>query len=354
MKSERTGVVTWDAKRQLNKIMPTVKDVAKVAGVSTATVSRALANPEKVSESTRAKVAQAVAETGYSPNAAARNLRRSESKTIVVILPDIANPFFSDIISGLEETAHSAGYKVLLGDSAHDPERAQGYFDLVPTNQADGIVLLTTEIPYALVKDRQANSGFPMVMACEYFNELTIPTIHIDNERGAAKAVDFLISLGHEVIGTISGPSNNPICVDRHQGYVSELQKAGLTIHDGLVREGDFSFSAGYEQGSAMLSQTEKPTAIFCHNDEMAIGVIKAARDLNINVPTELSVIGFDNIKFGEYCEPELTTVHQPREDIGKQAMKLLLDIIAEKEVPIDKKLKTQLIVRESTAKATA
>ena len=332
--------------------MPTVKDVAKVAGVSTATVSRALANPDKVSESTRARVAQAVTETGYSPNAAARSLRRSESKTIVAIVPDIANPFFSAIISGLEDVAHSAGYKVLLGDAAHDAERAQAYFDLVPTNQADGIVLLTTEIPLALVKDRQLQSGFPLVMACEYFEELTLPEVHVDNEKGTSKAVDYLLSLGHRRIATLSGPKDNPVCMDRHKGFLAQLAQANIEFPEHFFREGDFSFGAGYEQGRVMLQQAHRPTAIFCHNDEMAIGVLKAARDLNIQVPQALSVIGFDNIAFSEYCEPELTTVHQPRVEIGQQAMKMLLDLLARKDVPTTQTLRTQLIVRGSTGVA--
>ncbi|EAR07306.1 transcriptional repressor, LacI family protein [Reinekea sp. MED297] len=319
-----------------------------MAGVSTATVSRALANPEKVSEATRAKVAQAVRETGYSPNAAARSLRRSESKTIVVILPDIANPFFSDVISGLEEVAHSAGYKVLLGDSAHDPKRAQDYFDLVPTNQADGIILLTTEIPYTLVKDRQLKSGFPLVMACEYFDDLELPTIYVDNEKGASKAIDYLLDMGHTHIASISGPISNPICRDRHQGFLNCLRKKQLNFDEKYLRQGDFSFSAGYQQGRVLLQMKDRPTAFFCHNDEMAVGVIKAARDLDLKVPGDVSVVGFDNIKFGEYCEPELTTVHQPREDIGRQAMKMMLDILASNDVPIRQTLRTQLIVRGS------
>ncbi len=338
--------------QQKSQSMPTIKDVAKAAGCSTATVSRALANPEKVSSSTRQRVAQAVAEVGYSPNAAARNLRRSESRTIVVILPDIANPFFSQVISGLESAAHQAGYQVLLGDAAHDPARVQSYFNLVPSNQADGIILLTTEVPMALIKERQASSGFPLVMACEYFDKLSVPTIHIDNEQAADKAVEYLVSLGHRQIATITGPIQNPICQDRLNGYRKGLAKAGLDDKPERVAEGDFTFHSGYEQGQALLRHTtDRPTAVFCQNDEMAIGVLKAARDLGIAVPERLSVIGFDDIGFSQYCEPELTTVHQPRDDIGRNAMRLLLDLLKKNQPPADQTLRTHLIVRNSTAR---
>lgn len=332
--------------------MPTIKDVAKAAGCSTATVSRALANPEKVSSSTRQRVAQAVAEVGYSPNAAARNLRRSESRTIVVILPDIANPFFSQVISGLESAAHKAGYQVLLGDAAHDPARVQSYFNLVPSNQADGIILLTTEVPMALIKERQASSGFPLVMACEYFDNLSVPTIHIDNEQAADKAIEYLVSLGHHQIATITGPIQNPMCQDRLNGYRKGLADAGLDYKPEWIAEGDFTFHSGYEQGRALLrNTTDRPTAVFCQNDEMAIGVLKAARDMGITVPERLSVIGFDDIGFSQYCEPELTTVHQPRDDIGRNAMRLLLDLLKKDQPPSDQTLKTHLIVRNSTAR---
>ncbi len=347
------SVVRSPSSQQHKPSMPTVKDVAKAANCSTATVSRALAHPERVSEATRQRVAKAVAEVGYSPNAAARNLRRSESKTIMVILPDIANPFFSTIISGLESVAHQAGYQVLLGDAGHDPDRIQSYFNLVPSNQADGIILLTSEVPTALVKAKQADTGFPLVVACEYFSGLSLPTIHVDNEQAATKATDYLVSLGHTRIATLSGPQTNPICHDRLKGFANSLEKAGLTLREEWVLEGDFSFQSGYDQGRLLLTNAdERPTAVFCQNDEMAIGIIKVARDLGIAVPEQLSVVGFDDIEFSQYCEPELTTVHQPREDIGRTAMRLLLDRLQKKNVPLDQTLKTHLIVRNSTARA--
>lgn len=336
------------------RTMPTIKDVALAAGCSTATVSRALANPEKVTEPTRKRVASAIAKVGYSPNLAARNLRRSESRTIVVLLPDIANPFFSEIIAGLEEIAHREGYRVLLGDCEHDTGRAKAYFDLLPTNQADGIILLTAEIPLSLVTQQARGSQIPLVMACEYFDQLALPTVRIDNPLAAARAVEYLSSLGHHRIATITGPMQNPICIDRVKGYQSEMERQQLVVNPGWIVEGDFGFLSGYQQGQLLLAmpREQRPSAIFCHSDEMAIGLMKAARDASIRVPEDLSVIGFDNIGLSEYCQPELTTVSQPRDEIGRCAMRLLLDVLRKKQVPHQQVLSTQLIVRASTAQA--
>ncbi|MBP5979673.1 MAG: substrate-binding domain-containing protein [Halomonas sp.] len=333
--------------------VPTIKDVAKAAGCSTATVSRALATPEKVSDATRKRVVQAIAQVGYSPNIAARNLRRAESKTIVALLPDISNPFFSEIISGMEDVAHQAGYQVLIGDCEHDPARAEAYFRLLSTNQADGIVLLTSEIPKALVKQADGQASFPLVMACEFFSDLDLPVIAIDNHQASCQAIDYLVSLGHQRIATLTGPASNPICLERLRGYHDTLAANGLT-GEARIAGGDFGFRSGFQQGLALLDSTQRPTAIFCHSDEMAIGVLKAARQLNIAVPGQLSIVGFDNIGLSEYCEPELTTISQPRNEIGQQAMHSLLHLLRGERVIRRQTLSSHLIVRKSTGRVNA
>lgn len=329
--------------------MPTIKDVARVAGCSTATVSRALATPDKVSPNTRQRVQAAIVEVGYAPNLAARNLRRSESRTIVVLLPDIANPFFSEIIAGLEETALQSGYQVLLGDCEHDSARAEAYFNLLRTNQADGLILLTAEVPRGLL-DQTPQA--PIVMACEYLDDGTLPTVRIDNHLAAMRAVAYLQSLGHQRIATLAGPAHNPICRDRIQGYREQMHKTGPDDLSDLVLHGDFSFRSGFQQGHWLLQQPEplRPTAVFCHSDEMAIGLIKAVRAAGLTVPEDISVMGFDNIGLSAYCEPELTTISQPRDLIGRTAMATLLDQINNRPTLPLQLLQTQLIVRNSTA----
>ncbi len=334
--------------------MATVKDVARLAGVSTATVSRTLSNPDKVQEATRIKVISAAKKLGYSPNAMARSLRRQESKTILVILPDIANAFFSEIVQGIEDIAHREGYKILLGDAGNSASRAMSYVDLYDSKQVDGIILLTAEVSREVFENKFLQSQMPVIMACEYFPGSPIPVININNQESAQHAVAYLLSLGHTQIATITGPSNSPITVDRNIGYERALAAQNIPINEHFSVGGDYSFQSGKDAGRVLLQLTNPPTAIFCHNDEMAIGVLNIARELNLNVPNDLSVIGFDDIPFSEYCEPALTTVHQPRELIGQNAMKALLDRLHEKHGKkgiLSQSLPTQFIVRKSASR---
>lgn len=329
--------------------MPTVKDVARIAGVSTATVSRALSSPDKVTEATRKKVEQAAEQAGYAPNGMARSLRRNEAKTLVAVLPNLSNSFFTEIINGIEAFAHNRGYKLLVGDAGHDDSRAQGYFDLVSSKQADGVICLTSAIPPNLLLDAQGTPRFPLVMACEYYRDTVIPTVNIDNAYSARKAVEYLILMGHHKIATITGEHSNPLCQARLSGYQSALTHYKIKVPGYWVLEGEFTFNSGYNLGRQLLSSTDPPSAVFCQSDEMAIGLLRAAREMKVKVPENLSVIGFDNIEFAEYADPMLTTVHQPRRLIGETAVKLLLDILAGKKPNPEMTLPTQLIVRDSS-----
>jgi LacI family repressor for deo operon, udp, cdd, tsx, nupC, and nupG len=325
--------------------MANIKDVAKLAGVSTATVSRAMTHPEKVSEKMRKKVELAVAESGFSPNFVARNLRRSESKTVIVIIPDIANQFFADIVRGIQFVAKKNDYKVLLGDSVHAIQQAKAYIDLVKTKQADGIISLTSELP-AEVK---SGINIPMVMACEYFENFPIPTVRVDNYTAAKNAVDYLLDIGHKRIACITGPMDNPICVARKKGYRQSLDNASITFDESAIDCGDFSFQSGYSAFHRLYHQY-KMTALFCFNDMMALGAMRAAFELGLNVPEKLSIVGFDDLPFAEYTTPQLTTIRQPQQQIGETAMKTMLSILGTGKAPQDTILPTQLLVRSSTA----
>ncbi|MCJ8340845.1 MAG: LacI family transcriptional regulator [Pseudomonadales bacterium] len=329
--------------------MATVKDIAKLAGVSTATVSRALANPKKVTDATKLKVQSAADQLGYAPNAIARSLRTQESKTIVVILPDIGNHFFTDIIKGIEQIAHKNAYKVLIGDAGNDVDRATKYLELVYSKQADGVLSLTADIPIANLLDASGKPKFPLVMACEYYPQSAIPSVHIDNEYSARIVLESLVQMGHYKIACITGDRRNSISIARMKGFKDSMKKWRLQIPDQYIAEGDYSLLSGYELAAGLLSLEDRPSAIFCHNDEMAIGVLKRAREMDIKVPEQLSVVGFDNIPFCEYSTPELSTVHQPKQLIGETAMKLLLNILSGKKPNPEITLPTQLIVRGTT-----
>jgi len=302
----------------------TMKDVAVRARVSTATVSRALMNPEKVSQATRNRVEQAAIDVGYLPGSLNRNLKRNESRTILVIVPDICDPFFSEIIRGIEVTAADQGYLVLIGDCAHQNQQEKTFIDLIITKQIDGMLLLGSRLPFDASKEEQRNLP-PMVMANEFAPELELPTVHIDNLTAAFNAVNYLHELGHQRIACIAGPEEMPLCHYRLQGYVQALRRSGMTVDPHYIARGDFTFEAGAQALEQLLSLPHPPTAIFCHSDVMALGALSMAKRRGFRVPDDLSIIGFDNIALAEFCDPPLTTVAQPRFDIGREAMLLLL-----------------------------
>ncbi|CNB37339.1 DNA-binding transcriptional regulator CytR [Yersinia ruckeri] len=331
--------------------MATMKDVAEMAGVSTATVSRALMNPEKVSALTRHKVEQAVLAVGYSPHALSRNIKRNESRTILVIVPDISDPFFADIIQGIEQTAAQQGYLVLIGDCAQQTQQERTFVNLIITKQIDGMLLLGSNLPFDASKEEQRNLP-PMVMANEFAPELELPTVHIDNLTAAFEAVHYLHQLGHTRIATIAGPETMPLSHYRLQGYVQALNRNGLAIDKEYILRGDFGYEAGAEAFAQLMSLPKPPTAIFCHNDVMAIGAIWQAKRMGLQIPEDVSLVGFDDLKLSQYCDPPLTTVAQPRYQIGEQAMLLLLEQLQGNNVQSGSRLlDSELIIRNSTCK---
>lgn len=328
----------------------TMKDVAEQAGVSTATVSRALMNPEKVSASTRQKVDQAVMAVGYSPHALSRNLKRNESRTILVIVPDICDPFFADLIKGIERTAAESGYLVLIGDCAQQNQQEKTFINLIITKQIDGMLLLGSDLPFDASKEEQRNLP-PMVMANEFAPELELPTVHIDNLTAAFEAVHYLLNLGHLRIACIEGPKHMPLCQYRSQGYVQALRRNGISVENALTAQGDFTYESGARAVSELMALPSPPTAIFCHNDIMAIGAMFQAKKMGLRIPQDLSVVGFDDIKASQFTDPPLTTVAQPRFQLGRQAMLLLLEQLQGNPVQSGSLLlDSELVVRESTA----
>ncbi len=330
-----------------------IKDVARVAGVSTATVSRALATPDKVAEPTRNKVMSAVVETGYVANAMARNLRRRRTNTVVVLVPDISNPFYSNIIQGIERIAHSHQYRILLGDIQEQAEREQAYVNLVMQKQADGVISLSRSLPFELAVDQSEPDPHwpPLVMACEYYGPIDVPVVRIDNRAAAHEAAQHLLQLGHRRIAYIDGPEEFPICAERRAGYEQALEEAGISADSQIEVQGDFSLRSGAEAMNLLLGREGRPEAVFVANDEMAIGAIKAIKSVGLSVPADISVVGFDDIRFADYCDPPLTTIHQPRNRIGENLMQVMLGVLAG-EPPVDHEilLPYQLVVRESTA----
>lgn len=324
----------------------TVKEIAAAANVSVATVSRALQRPEIVSEATRQHIQEVVKRLGYTPNALARNLRTARTRLIVALLPDIANPFFSEVIRGIEQVAHESGYSVLLGETQSSLVREQAYADMVAARQADGIITMSHRVPAIPMQGR-----LPVVNACEYVKDHQISSVYVDNIAAAGIAVDYLVMLGHRDIAFIGGPPSSPICVDREQGYRLALQRADIAINSALIAAGDFSIEAGERAIELLLSQRQSFTAVFCSNDEMAIGAMRALSAHGLRVPEDVSVVGFDDIRFARYTTPTLTTMAQPKNALGREAMAMLIELLNDPDVPPRKRvLSADLVVRGSTA----
>jgi len=307
--------------------MPTIHDVAARAEVSTATVSRVLSTPEKVSETTRRRVLKAVHQLGYSPNAAAKSLRTLTTRKLLVTVPDIANPFFSLIIQGIEETALREGYAVVLGDTHHDAEREERYGEMLLRREADGLIFLGHSMSKSISALMKKGQLPPIVNGCEYSPSLGVPSAHVDNEAAAYEAMSHLYGLGHRQIGVITGPLASPLSRDRLRGAQSCAKDNGAG-RQVMVVNGDFSIESGIAGAARLLAQETPPTAVFCFNDEMAIGVLDYACRIGKSVPESLSVIGFDDIRFARYMRPALTTISQPMLDIGRETVRLLLGVL--------------------------
>ena len=332
---------------------PTIQDVAREARVSTATVSRALSAPDRVSEPTRRRVYDAVERTGYAVNQTARNLRRRRTGAIVVLVPNLGNPFFSRILAGIETAASRAGYTVLICDSRQPQEGGQRLAEYVRANRADGLISLDGSLPRGLLEEGGNGRRPASVFTCEWNEASRLPSVRFDNAGGAELAVGHLAALGHRSIGHVLGPLENVLTKARFDGYAQALAKRELELRREWVFGGDFSLDAGAEAAAGWLALADRPTAMFCANDEMACGFISELNRRGHSVPRDVSVVGFDDIDIAARFIPALTTIRQPRSEIGEAAFATLLARIdGEKGSDGPTLLPAQLIVRESTRAA--
>lgn len=327
--------------------MTSIKEVARVAGVSIATVSRALSHPEKVSPASMKKVQTAIDALQYHPNMMARNLRSARAHSLLVLVPDISNPFFSLIIRAIEDRAQEKGYSVLFGDTRDSPSREKEYLRLVESRLADGVIQLRPDARGDVHSGQTRTFAYINLCGAE---RTTGPTVRIDNIRGAREMVEYLISLGHRRIGVITGFSTNAHTADRMEGYRQALAGASLPFDQQLVAEGDFTMWSGLRVANQFCRMEVPPTALFCMNDEMAIGACQTLKNNGFRVPEDISVSGFDNIDYAKYSDPPLTTISQPTDEMGKMATDLLLGLIDGEELSQTQYiLPYEFIIRKST-----
>ncbi|MEJ6950438.1 LacI family DNA-binding transcriptional regulator [Natronospora cellulosivora (SeqCode)] len=328
--------------------MATIRDVAEKAGVSIATVSRVLNKQSAVKPSTKVKVEKAIKDLNYQPNYLGRNLRRAETKLILVVLQNISNPFYAKVVKGIEDIGHKNNYNIMICNTDSDPTRERSYLELLLNKLVDGVILMAPEIEAEELD--QISKNFPLVQCCEYKEGTQAPHISIDNLAAGYTAISHLIKLGHNRIGMISASNRLLSAIQREKGYKKALLDAGIEFDTDLIKYGSYGFNGGLRAAKELLNMDKSPTAIFTISDITAIGAIKAIKEKGLKVPDDIAVIGFDNTSIASMYDPQLTTIAQPRYDLGRISMEILLDIINNEDVSSKEVyLEHELVIRKST-----
>lgn len=330
----------------------TISHVAKVANVSTMTVSRVLNGQPGVSEKTRQRILDTIQQLGYVANPAARTLRGA-SKVIGLVLPGLTSPYMGEVITGISSAADRLEYGLMLytqGRVGHS-SRTTFYASLLSNGLADGAVLV---VPYDYETLVQAfkDNGLPYVIIDHHGNIADEPAITATNRKGLLDAMRHLLALGHTRIGFITGRMNIGCSVDRLQGYQDALAEVGLAFDPALVLEGDFEQQTGFRQAQVFLAMDPRPTAIVASNDDMAFGVMDAVKEAGLRVGRDISIVGFDDVPMAAKVYPALTTVRQPMAAMGEAAIELLVALLQGRKVlTAQRELATELIVRESSGR---
>ncbi|MEM7566080.1 MAG: LacI family DNA-binding transcriptional regulator [Pseudomonadota bacterium] len=330
-----------------------MQDVARAARVSTATVSRVLSNSGPVAERTREAVMEAVRGTGYRANQAARNLRMRRAGAILILVPNLGKPFYSGILAGLSEGFADSGYELLIADTESGAVRDDALATYFADGRIDGAVCLDGDVsPETLrMADAQDVSG-RIVFLCEWPDGRDFPIIASDNAAGARAAVRHLHELGHRRIAHVTGPEGNVLTAARREGMLAERAALDLPTRPDWIIRGDFSLESGRRAANALLAMDERPTAVFCSADMVAFGLIAGLSEGGLDVPTDISVVGFDDIEMSQYYVPALTTIRQDRQRMGRRAATALLERLADPSRPPTPEplIPIELVVRASTA----
>jgi DNA-binding LacI/PurR family transcriptional regulator len=334
----------------------TVKDIAARAGISHSTVSRALRNSTLVSPETLKRVQQLANEMGYSPSAAARTLKTNRSQVLGVVLSSVEDPFFGEILQGIEEVVQGSGYSLFIASANRDPEHERKIVQTMVEHRVDGVVICSTSFS-SEQSGQLLQYGVPIVVVNNQAAEDFRYSIYHDDVDGSRQVTRHLIELGHQRIAYIGNAASGRTTLDRLTGFRQELASAGLTIPEEIIYEArDGGPENGMEAAGHFLALQDRPTAYVCYNDMMAIGVLKGLQQAGIQVPKEVSVAGFDNIIFSEFTNPPLTTFDQPKQFIGSEAARLLLALLnpsngdRQADQPNVRVLQGRLLVRKSTA----
>ncbi len=335
-----------------------IKDIAKAAGVSHSTVSRALSDSSLVSDETKARIQRLALEMGYSPNSLARSLVTRQTYTVGVVVTTIADPFIAQVVQGIEATAQDNGYTVILCNSGAVPDREIAAVETLRSKRVDGVIVTSSRIG-ALYLEHLERIGVPIVLINNHNEEsgrYTF-TVTVDNRHGGYIATKHLIDLGHRRIAYVTAPADHSSDLDRMTGYQQALGEASLESAPALIIPGNGRADGGERAMETLAGLSPLPSAVFCYNDMTAVGLMTAARQVGLSVPQDLAVVGFDDIPFARHCYPPLTTIAQPKIEMGQLAMKMALSLMTIGDESNEEELSNvvvrgELVVRASTVGA--
>jgi DNA-binding LacI/PurR family transcriptional regulator len=336
-------------RQQLRHRPASIKDVARVAGVSHSTVSRALQNSPVVNPKTAAKIRRIARDLAYRPSAVARGLVTQKTRTIGVVVTTIADPFVSEVVIGIELAANDNGYSVFLADSNADPTREKNVVHSFAERRVDGIVITSSRVG-ALYTPLLSEMMVPIVLINNQHPGQFVHSVMIENVPASREATNHLIRLGHRRVAYVGDRYGHQSDTERFAGYREALAQAALPFLPELVVHGDGKPERGTRAMNALLCLPNPPTAVFCYNDMTALGVLRSIQAHGLRVPADISVIGFDDLFFASYTQPQLTTVRQPMRQMGRMAMESLLKLMSGQASAESIKVPAELIVRESTA----
>ncbi len=307
-----------------------MKDVARLAGVSTSTVSHVINKDRFVSEAIREKVETAIKTLNYAPSAIARSLKINQTRTIGMLITASTNPFYSELVRGVERSCFERGYSLVLCNTEGDEQRMNRNLETLMQKRVDGLLLLCTETHQPSQEIMQRYPSIPTVMMDWAPFDGDSDLIQDNSLLGGDMATQYLIGKGHTRIACITGPLDKTPARLRLEGYREAMARAGLVIREGDEIESDFEFGGGFDAMQALLAMSERPQAVFIGNDAMAVGAYQALYQAGLKIPEDMAIVGYDDIELARYMTPPLTTIHQPKDELGELAIDVLIHRIAE------------------------
>ncbi len=330
--------------------MASMNDIAKRAGVSIATVSRVLNNKVNVNEATRARILKAIKELKYQPSRVAKRLRSKSvsSNLIGVLVPDIQNPFYVDVLRGIEDVAYINNYAIIMCNYSQDEKKEKLYLEIMQSEAIDGLIAAPASEDDLRLK-KMVNEGLPVVCVDRGLSGVDVDIVVVDNQAGAFKAVDFLIQSGYKRIAYISGLPTIPSSRLREKGYKDALAENNIPFDPDLVKYGDSKYESGVILCEELLNLTNPPNAIFTGNNLITLGALETIHRRGLMIPKDIAIVGFDDMIWSNSLNPPLTAIRQPAYDIGKRACELLIQRISEPQrTCIQMILKTEFMERKS------